>query len=275
MNAIFKNSILLLLVILLVTGCSSGDVAKDSVEDIDNTTSKAEENVSEDVMSLEGHSLLIFCGAGMKNPFEKIVEQFERETGCDVQVTYGNAAQIHTQIKTTGEGDFFIAGSDQEVKPVEDFVLSSKDLVEHVPVLAVKNGNPKDIKEPIDLSGGGVKFIMGDPESTPVGKVASKMMEDFELEGKVEVVANTATAPAMVTALEAGEADVGLVWKENIQEAEIEVVDSKEMEAYIKTIPVAVLAGTTDEAAQKSFSTYLDTDGVKDIWSEFGYNVIE
>lgn len=211
----------------------------------------------------------------MNNPFEKIAEQFEEQTACEVQVTYGNAAQIHTQINTAEEGDFFIAGSEEEVKPVEDFVLSSKDLVEHIPVLVVKAGNPKEIKEPVDLANDGVKFIMGDPEATPIGKIANKIISDFDVKDKVDIVANTATAPAMVTALEAGEADVGLVWKENIQTDKLEIVDSKEMDAYIKTIPAVMLSVSSNKEAQKAFNDYLDTQDVKDIWIEFGYNIIE
>ena len=286
MKAILKNSIIMLLMIVLLTGCSTNNEEADEVEDAGSVTEsteeeellveeEAEEEENVESIDLEGHSLLIFCGAGMKNPFEKIAEQFEEQTGCEVQVTYGNAAQIHTQISTTEEGDFFIAGSEEEVKPVEDFVLSSKDLVEHIPVLVVKSGNPKDIKEPVDLSNDGVKFIMGDPQATPIGKIANKVISDFELEGKVDIVANTATAPAMVIALEAGEADVGLVWKENIQTDKLEIVNSKEMDAYIKTIPAVMLSGTSDEEAQKAFNDYLDSQDAKDIWIEFGYNIIE
>ena len=280
MKAIFKNGIIMLLLIVLLTGCSAGNKEASEVEDPESVTESSEEKeVEEDenleAADLEGHSLLIFCGAGMKNPFEKIAEQFEEQTACEVQVTYGNAAQIHTQINTTEEGDFFVAGSEQEVKPIEDFVLSSKDLVEHIPVLVVKSGNPKDINEPVDLANDGVKFIMRDPEATPIGKIANKIISDFEIEGRVDVIANTATAPAMVTALEAGEADVGLVWKENIQTDKLEIVDSKEMDAYIKTIPAVMLSGTRDEEAQNAFNDYLDSQDVKDIWIEFGYNIIE
>lgn len=209
----------------------------------------------------------------MKDPFEKIAKNFEKETGCDVQVTYGNASQIHTQINTTEEGDVFIAGSQVEVKPVEEFVKSYKDLVEHIPVLVVREGNPKEINEPEDLEKEGLKFIMGDPQATPIGKVADKLIEDFQLRDRLEVVANTATAPAIVTALQAGEADVGLVWKENVKEDKLEIVDSRKMDAYIKKVRAVMLTTTESGEAQDLFNDYLDSQEVKDIWLEHGYEL--
>lgn len=271
MKNIFKNGIIILFLVTLLTGCVT---KKEELELVDGENDQGTTVEDQDV-NLYGHSLLIFCGAGMKDPFEKIAELFEETTGCEMHVTYGNAAQSHTQINKSQEGDFFIAGSDQEVKPVEEFVLSSKDLVEHIPVLVVENGNPKEINGPLDLAKEGVRFIMGDPEATPIGKIANKMISDFELEGKIDIIANTATAPAIVQALEVGEADVGLVWKENIKDEKLEIVDSREMDKYIKTIPAVMLSTVIDEKAQKIFNDYLDTQEVKNIWIEFGYKIVE
>jgi len=262
MKKLISNSLIIMLIALLLIGCSSQEATQETFE-----TPKDE--------NLEGHSLMIFCGAGMKDPFEKIAKQFKEETGCEVQVTYANAGQIQTQINTVQEGDFFIAGSKEEVKPIESLVSSSKDLVQHIPVLAVAKGNLMGITGPADLANGGVKFIMGDPEATPIGKIANKVMSDFQITDKVNIVANTSTAPAMIIALEAEEADAAIVWKENVKSEKLEIVESPDMDKYIKTIPAALLSCKTDEEAQTAFNDYLDTQEVKDIWIEYGYEIIE
>ena len=80
--------------------------------------------------SLEGKSLMIYCGAGMKEPFAEISDNFKEATGADVQVTYGNAAQIVSQITTTDQGDLFIAGAEGELDPLKEknYVTDSKNL---------------------------------------------------------------------------------------------------------------------------------------------------
>ena len=127
---------------------------------------------------LTGHTLMIYCGAGMAAPFQEIADAFKDATGCQVNATYANAGQIQSQITTTEEGDMFVAGSGDELKPVESYVEDKKDLVKHIPVLAVQSGNPKNITGLSDLTGDGVSLIMGDVDSTPIGKIAKKAMTD-------------------------------------------------------------------------------------------------
>lgn len=278
MRKILKSSIIILLALLLVVGCSANnEILKKIDKDNDSATVPVSQNTSQvdKNTKLDGHNLMIFCGAGMKDPFEKITQQFEEVTECKVQVTYANAAQTQIQINTAKEGDFFIAGSKEEVKPVEGLVVSSKDLVQHIPVLVVASGNPKGITRLADLSKEGVRFIMGDPKATPIGKIANKVISDFQLKDKINIIANTATAPAMITALEAGEADVAIVWQENVKSNKLEIINLKDMEPYIKTVPAAILSCATDREAQKAFNDYLDTQEVKDIWIKFGYKVVK
>ena len=106
--------------------------------------------------SLEGKSLMIYCGAGMKQPFAEISDNFKAATGADVQVTYGNAAQIVSQITTTDQGDLFIAGAEGELAPLQekDYVSDSKKLVKHIPVIAVPKGNPAGIQSIADQNRG-------------------------------------------------------------------------------------------------------------------------
>ena len=150
----------------VLAGCSS-----------DKGEQKAEQPEQTAAATLEGKSLNIYCGAGMTKPFQEIADAFKAETGCEMNITFANAAQIQTQINTTQEGDFFIAGSADELKPVSDHVATSTDLVKHIPVLVVPADNPKGIQTVSDL----VKcdtLLLGDPESTPIGKIAVKAMTD-------------------------------------------------------------------------------------------------
>lgn len=232
------------------------------------------EKKSEASGSLEGKSLMIYCGAGMKEPFQKIADAFQEKSGCEMKVTFANAAQIQTQINTSKEGDMFIAGSAEELKPVKQTVDKSTDLVKHIPVIAVQKGNPQKIASMKDLAGDSVRVLIGDPDSTPIGKIAKKAFADNEIADKVNLAATTTTAPQMTTALSAGEADAAIVWKENVKGDNVEIADVKDMEKYIKTIPAASLTTTKDADTLKAFEEFLATKDAKDIWTEFGYELV-
>lgn len=258
-------ALLLCFASLLLAGCAGGS---DSAED---QTPPPEAG---DVIDLAGKTLHIYCGAGMSKPFEVIAQTFKEETGCEMNVVYANAAQIHTQIKTAEEGDLFVAGSAEELNPIKDYVSGSKDLVKHIPVLAVQKGNPSGITGLNDLTKDGVEVLLGDAESTPIGKIANKALSDAGIMEQVNVIARTATAPELMNALSLGECDAVIVWKENVNSDQIEIVDTPDLDNYIKVIPAASLTFNQDADTLNVFLDFLDSDTAKNIWKDFGYEVL-
>ena len=223
---------------------------------------------------LEGETLQIYCGAGMKNAFVEIADLFQEETGCEVNVMYANAAQIQSQINISEEGDFFIAGARVELKPVQKHVVAVKDLVKHIPVLVVTAGNPKDIHNLEDLVNPDVTFIMGNVEATPIGKIAKKALSEKGIFDKVNIAATTPTAPMIATAIARGEADAAIIWKENAKVEGCEIVDTPDMVPHIKTVPAARLDTSLNPEAADEFDAFLDTPEVLGIWMKYGYEEV-
>lgn len=220
---------------------------------------------------LSGSTLLVYCGAGMQKPFQKIADAFAAETGCEMNVTYANAAQIQTQITRTQEGAFFIAGSAEEVKRVEQFVESSTPLVKHIPVLAIAAGNPKLIRGIKDLGSDDIVTVIGDPDSTPIGKIAQKAFADCGVADSVRIEATTTTAPQLATLITLGEADAAIVWKENCNVKGVEISTTTDLDPYVKVIPAARLQFASDDKAADEFFSFLFSRQVREIWTSFGY----
>lgn len=237
--------------------------------------SSSAEIMPEKTANLNGHELFVYCGAGMKVPFQDIADKFQEVSGCEMTVNFANAAQIQNQINTTKEGDFFIAGSKEELKPVEELVTESIDLVKHIPVLAVQKGNPKNILSLKDLTNDGVRLVLGDAESTPIGKVANKALKDISALEKVNIVSRTLTAPPMAMALENDECDAAIIWKENVNSEKLEITAKDDLEKYVKIVPAASLSSSVDSKASEAFIEFLKTDEAKNIWQENGYEIAE
>lgn len=271
--------------VLALTGC--GSAASDSssasaVSAADSTAASAASSqaassqaASETAQDLTGQTLMIYCGAGMQEPFEEIAAAFSEATGCEMNVTYANAAQIQTQITQSQEGAFFIAGSADEVKPVEEYVVSSTDLVKHIPVLAVAEGNPKGITGIADLAREDVTTVTGDAEATPIGKIAQKAFQDFGVADQVTLAATTTTAPQLATVIALGEADAAIIWKENCNTEGVEVCQTTDLDAYVKTVPAARLSFAADDPAADAFAEYLAGQEAAGIWAEYGYEQVQ
>ena len=277
-----------LLAASLLTGCGdkkADEVEKNVKEEIKETekdnkeeekaiaeTDEAEENFA----NLEGHKIFAYCGAGMTKPFTEICNRFQELTKCEVTPNFANGAQIRSQITTSEEGDFFCAGSRKDLTDISDFVTEDVDLVKHIPVLAVTKGNPKDIKGLDDLTKDDVTFIMGSVEQTPIGKIAKKALTEKGIFDKVHIAANTPTAPAMMGAVASGEADACIVWKENCENNDkVEIVETDDLNDFIKTIPIGYLKTASDKEACDEFMKFQTSDIAKQIWKDFGYELVE
>lgn len=271
----FRMTALCMGLVLALTGCASA--APSSV----SASTAASQAVSSQAVSVEaaqdltGQNLMIYCGAGMQQPFEEIAAAFSEETGCEMNVTYANAAQLQTQITQSQEGAFFIAGSADEVKPVEEYVVSSTDLVKHIPVLAVAEGNPKGITGIADLAREDVTTVTGDAEATPIGKIAKKAFQDFGVTDQVTLAATTTTAPQLATVIALGEADAAIIWKENCNTEGVEICQTTDLDKYVKTVPAARLSFAADDPAADAFAEYLAGQEAADIWAEYGYEQVQ
>jgi len=264
-----KSSVIMLF--LLIVSMSFGVMVACSSKPKDSAAAALPANTTK---ALDGKTMQVYCGAGMTKPFEEIAKSFKEETGCEINIVYANAAQIQTQIKTTEEGDLFIAGSADELKPVEEYVADRKDIVKHIPVLVVKKGNPLSITGLNDLAKEGVEVVLGDADATPIGKIANKAFSDLGILKSVNVVARTTTAPEIFTALSVGECDAIIVWKENVSGSDMEIVNTADLDAYIKTVPAASLKCSKNTEALNEFIAFLDKDKAKDIWKNYGYEVL-
>lgn len=279
----FRMTALCMGLVLALTGCASAAPSSVSASTAESTATSAaaSQAVSSQAASAEaaqdltGQTLMIYCGAGMQQPFEEIATAFSEETGCEMNVTYANAAQLQTQITQSQEGAFFIAGSADEVKPVEEYVVSSTDLVKHIPVLAVAEGNPKGITGIADLAREDVTTVTGDAEATPIGKIAKKAFQDFGVTDQVTLAATTTTAPQLATVIALGEADAAIIWKENCNTEGVEICQTTDLDKYVKTVPAARLSFAADDPAADAFAEYLAGQEAAGIWAEYGYEQVQ
>lgn len=263
---------LTLAVAVSMTACGAGQKAE-SAASAAEPSAPAE---STEWTDLTGKTLMVYCGAAMKEPVTQITEDFKKATGCEVEVTFGNGANIQSQIQTTKQGDVFIAGAATELKAIQEagLVSGTKDLVQHIPVIAAAKGNPANIRSIADLAN--ARLVLGDPEATPIGKIADAVLKDAGITDKVNIIARTSTAPEMITALSTGEADAAVLWQETAAGKEgVESLEIDGMEKYIKTIPAASLSCTESSEALAEFLKYLDSDEAHAVWEASGYVIVE
>ncbi len=204
--------------------------------------------------------LVVFCAAGLKNPVEAAVKAYEQEAKVSIQLQYGGTGTLLSQIRVAGKGDLFIAADDGAVADARkmDLVREALPVAIQTPVIAVRAGNPKNIRSFADLLREDVKFALANPESASIGKsVQAAAGENWaKFSSKVAVMKPTVTEIAADLTL--GAVDAAVLWDSLIaQFKDTEAVHVPELDARAERASAAILTAGTQAPAALAFARYL------------------
>lgn len=257
-----KKAIILILISTMFVGCGQKQ------QSANNTNNKKK-------------SLLIYCAAGINKPMEDIGKDFEKEYGVKVQFTYANSSQLISQMEVSHKGDLCVLASDEDYQAAnaKSLTLEKKDLVYHVPVIAVTKGNPASITNLKDFSKTGVKIILGDSNSSPLGKIASKLFQKAGIEEQVKsnVVATVPTVNEIVSFLSMKKANASIIWEDNALNAKknIDMIQIAKEENMIKVVPISTLKSTKDKDLATKFMNFTASDKEKAIFVKYNLKPIK
>jgi molybdate transport system substrate-binding protein len=265
-----------LLVILMITALIMAGCATQANDDTSDKTQDPEPAQS---LQYEGESLMVYSGAGISKAMDEIGKVFKEEYGAEVNLNYANCAQLLSQMEITQEGDVFVGGSsnDGEISLEKGFADKYEEVAYHIPAIGVPKGNPAGITSLADLAKPGVKVILGDEESTAIGKKGAKIIEKNQLTGiEDNVVARGATVNEIVTKIGLKQADAGLIFEDNAVNApDIEVISIPEEQNAIDKVPVIALKFSEKPELAQAFVDFIMSDEGKAIFAKNGFKVIE
>jgi len=251
------QTVILLVISLLVVGCSSKTEQK---------TVKKE--------------LYIYSGAGMQKPMDEISKKFGHENGVKVICDYAGSGYLYAKIISSKKGDLYIPGSIFYVKKLQAKKLVAKYFViaKHIPVIVVPKGNPKHITSLLDLSQPDIKVALGD-ENIAIGKTCKKIFKRAEkfhpdITKKIlkNVVVKGASVKQVLLYVLEKQVDAAIVWRADALENKdkIDIVSISKDYNLIKTIPVALLTFSQNKPLAEKFYSYLQTKG-KTIFQKHGF----
>ena len=225
--------------------------------------------------------LVVLSGAGLMKPMEEMRKNFEKKHNLTVDVHYGSSGEIFGMVAAGQACDVLIPGAEKYTQDAlkNGWVIETSihKLVLHVPVIAVPQGNPANIRGFEDLARPGVKVAIGDPKAPAIGRVAKKMLKKANLWEKVkpniEVYAPTVNQLLIYVALK--QVDAAVIWVDLTSWAEgkgkIEVVPIEKKYIIIKTIPTAVCTKSAHRDTAIKFNAYVSSgEGLK-IWKAWGF----
>lgn len=209
-------------------------------------------------------TLMVYCAAGLKKPVEAAAYEYEKETGVKVALQFGGTGTLLTQLRVAKQGDLFIAADDGALTDARklEVVKEVLPLAVQYPVLAVAQGNPKNLRTLEDVMKPEIRVALPNPEAASAGKVVKKI-----LGGRWEALAEKAavmkpTVTEIAADVRLGAADVALVWDSTVPQFEgTEKVELAEFSEHRENASAAVLTSAASSAEALKFARFLAAPG--------------
>jgi molybdate transport system substrate-binding protein len=220
--------------------------------------------------------IMILCGNSFRPPMEKLAEMYKKETGQDVEMSFGGCESLFPQVELKAKGDVFVAHTPYQQKTKDaGALLREVPVGSQAPVLVVRKGNPKNIKSIEDLARPGLKVVLTDPQYSTCGPMVFKLLEKKGIKDQVlknvgdDLVRDHADVGNQ---LQLGVCDAGIMWNGVAHGYldSIEIVPGPY--EYDETINLSVMGLSYSKKKEEvnKFLDFVEKHGRK-VFADFGY----
>lgn len=206
--------------------------------------------------------LIVYCPAGLKPPVERAAAEYERAYGVRVQLQYGGSGTLLSNLRVAGVGDLFLAADASYLETARSNRLVGEviPLARLTPVIAVRKGDPRQVRALADLLRPDVAVALANPDAAAVGRICRQLLQRSgqwaELAKRAKVFKPTVTDVA--NDIKLGTADAGIVWDATVaQYPELEAVRVEALAGGEQLVGVGVLSFSRQPAAALRFARYL------------------
>jgi molybdate transport system substrate-binding protein len=225
-----------------------------------------------------GGSLTVFAAASLTDAFNDMKTDLEAANpGLTITYNFAGSQALVTQLSEGAEADVAaLASKGQMTNAVDAGVIEGESSIfaKNILTVVVPTENPAGITTPADLANDGVKLVLAGAE-VPAGQYAREsfclMGQDTATYGEgfvdnvaANVVSEEENVRAVLTKVQLGEADAGVVYVTDVTPdvaSEVTPIPIPDEVNVVASYPVAAVSGGQSELAQAFISYLLGPDG--------------
>jgi molybdate transport system substrate-binding protein len=231
--------------------------------------------------TLDAATLNVFAAASLSDSLKEIAAAYEKQSGNKVVFNFGASSLLARQIEEGAPADVFFSADEAKMDGLERKGLivkeTRKSRLSNSLVIVVASEQGVSIDNPADLATSKVKRLaLAETRTVPGGIYAKEFLQKQGLWLSVEAkVVPTENVRAALSAVEAGNAEAGIVYKTDAAiSKKVKVayeVPAKDSPAI--SYPVALVKESTQAVAARDFLHYLESDASDLIFMRFGFIV--
>lgn len=214
----------------------------------------------------------VLAASSLTESYKKIGAAFQQANpGVTVEFSFAASSALAAQVEQAAPADVFASADEANMKKVTDKNLIAGTPVtfaRNLPVIVVPAANRAGIATPRDLAKPGVKLVLAGPE-VPIGNYARQIIDRLAADPAIgaafkdaalkNIVSNEANVRAVLTKVELGEADAGIVYKTDVKVSgdKVKIVEVSPAANVVATYPIGVVAASKNPDAARVFVAFV------------------
>ncbi|MFJ2703792.1 molybdate ABC transporter substrate-binding protein [Streptomyces sp. NPDC087428] len=215
--------------------------------------------------------LTVLAAASLTDVFKTAGAAYEKEhPGTRVTFSFAGSQQLAAQVKQGAPADALVTADTKTMDGLKSDTGTPTVIAKNRLVIATGKGNPEKIENLKDLSDTKLKVVLAAPE-VPVGRYSKQILDAQKIE--VKPVSQELDVRSVLSKVELGEADAGLVYKTDAATAtdKVDAVDIPDAQNAVASYPAATLKATKNSEAADAFVKWLSTPEAQKILAAAGF----
>jgi molybdate transport system substrate-binding protein len=216
----------------------------------------------------------VFAAASLTAAFNAEGQAFQQaHSAVTLKFNYAGTPTLVTQIEQGAEADVFASADTANMDKLnsDGFTTGSSSTFAHnVLEIVVGPGNPRNIQGLADLARPGVIYISEGP-TVPAGKYSLQALQKAGV--KVTPKSLETDVKSVISKIELGEADAGIVYSTDVKAADGKVAGVQIPDQYnvVATYPIVAVKGSKNLDAANAFIAFVLSSNGQSILTSFGF----
>lgn len=217
------------------------------------------------------------AGAGLRQPTDIIITQFEKKTGIRTVVEYGGSGKLFTRYNTLSKGDLFMPGDYFYIDKLKALgkIASDSPVVYHTPVIAVNKKRGIIINSLEGLTQNGLRLALGDPKAMALGRTADEILTKSGYRDGIlkNVVTYGATVKQLSLYVAQGSVDASIIARADAFQLtdKVEIIPIPKIYYTPSKIGIGILSSSANQDTAMKFKNFILTKKSINIFVKKGF----
>ncbi|MEU3772490.1 molybdate ABC transporter substrate-binding protein [Streptomyces sp. NPDC032472] len=250
------------LLVPALSACGSDDKKADDTGSGASASASAEPKAA---------NLTVLAASSLTDVFKAAGAAYEKaHPGTKVTFSFAGSQELAAQVKQGAPADALVTADTKTMDGLKAETNDPTIIAKNRLVIATGKGNPFKIAGLKDLADTKIKVVLAAPE-VPVGRYSKQILDAQKVE--VKPVSQEPNVRAVLSKVELGEADAGLVYKTDSAKSadKVDTVEIPDDQNAVASYPAATVKQSKNAEAATAFVAWLSSPEAQKILQDAGF----